>query len=182
VGGVQPRAGALLAGGENQLARQEQFACGDDRTAGGESLGQDTVVAAPGQVQAPYLAGAETEAGCAGCQDEGGVVAGASAAGLAQPGAVGEGPALRGSFAAPAAGEVEQFGGCVGDRQGEQQAVEGVVAVRVVVAYGGSHAHETGRGESGFQYQAEPGCGIRGPHLHGLCCGFQFQCVAGEQG
>lgn len=116
VGGVQPRAGVLLAWAEDRLARKQQFTGRDDRATGGQPLGQDAVVAAPGDVQAPHLPVTEAEARCAGRQDQGGVVAGPPGAGLAQPGAVGERAALRGAFAAPAAGEVEQFGGGVGDR------------------------------------------------------------------
>lgn len=180
VGAVEPRAGEILAGAEEDLARQEQFAGCDGRAAGGQAFGQDPVVAAPGEVQAPHLAAAEAEARGSGRQDQGGVGAGAPAAGLAQPGAGVERVALRGAFAAPAAGEVEQLGGGVGDRQGEHQPVERVRPYRVVVAYGGAHARQPGGCEVGFQDETETGGLVGGPDPYRKAVGLYR--VAGEQG
>lgn len=179
VAAVEPRAGVLLAGAEDHLAGKQQFAGGEGRAAGGQSFGQDPVVAAPGDVQAPHLPVAEAEARCAGRQDQGGVGAGAPAAGLAQPGAGMERMALRGAFTAPAAGEVEQFGGGIGDRQREHQTVERVRQYGVVVAYGGSHPHQPGGGEPGFQDETEAGGPVGGPDPYRGALGLHR--VGGEQ-
>ncbi len=177
---VEPRPGVLLAGAEDHLARKQQFTGGDDRATGGQPLGKDPVVAAPGDVQTPHLAAAEAEARRAGRQNQGCVVAGAPAAGITQPRAVGEGPALRGAFTAPAAGEVEQFDGGIGNWQREHQPVERVRTHRVVVADGGSHPHQPGRGEAGLQDETELGGPVGGPDPYREAVGLHR--VEGEQG
>ena len=99
---IDPRGGVRLALGQDDLARQQQLAAADGgrswpdplpwrrrllrhAQAGRHSLDPVHGVAAPGDVQAVGFAAAEGEAGNAGHQDGGRVVAGVPSAALAQP-------------------------------------------------------------------------------------------------
>ena len=84
-----------LARGQADLPGLEQLTPAEHRgvhaSALGEPLDEVLVVAAPGDVHRPHLAGAEAEAGGAHGQQQGGVVAGAPPARRPQVGAVGRG-------------------------------------------------------------------------------------------
>src|SRR5690606_10065872 len=93
--------------------------------AGHDALDVVHVVAAPGGVDGPDLAGLVAEPMLAGVQDVGRVVPGAAAPTLATVGADGEVEALWHALGGPASAEVEDLGCAVGDGEGELQLVDG---------------------------------------------------------
>ena len=125
----QPRGAVGLAGGEHHLAGGEQLAAAEQAVALGGALGVRRVVAAPGGVHGPGLAGAEGEAGGAGDHEEGGVVARPSVAGVAAVRALHPRVPLGRALLAPASGEVEQLARVRRDRQRGEDGGEVEVAV-----------------------------------------------------
>lgn len=95
----------------------------------GRALGQQAMVAAPGEVDAVRDAALEPEAGRARRQQQCRIRARASAPALAQMRAVREGVTLRRAFAQVVAGRVEQLVGVVRQREGGEHTVEQVVVV-----------------------------------------------------
>jgi hypothetical protein len=124
VRGVDPRAGVPLAGGERDLAREQQLTAAEHRRPGGQPLGVGHVVAAPGDVHRPHLAVAEAEARGACGEDQRGVRSGAAAPVLPRVHPDDERRALRGPLPAPAPGQVEQLGGHRWHREREGEAVD----------------------------------------------------------
>jgi hypothetical protein len=117
---------------EHDLTGGQQLAATEQSLAGRQPLGPGGVVAAPGRVHAPHLAGAEAEPAGAGHHQQRGVRPGAPAAAVAHHRAVVQRSALRCPFAAPAPGEVEQLGRLGCQRQRRQQGLETVVRGAVV--------------------------------------------------
>jgi hypothetical protein len=131
---VQPWADVLLAGLECDLTGKEKLTAAEDGHPRGEPLGVGAMVAAPGNVQAPDLAGPEAEPTRARRHDEGRVGAGPAAPVVAHQGAGAERPPLRHALAAVPAGQVQQLGRLGGNRKGEHQAVELVPGRRMLIA------------------------------------------------
>ncbi len=128
VGGVHEddgRRGVGLAGRQPHLPRRQRLTATEHRRVRAGTLGQPLdevlVVAAPGDVRGPHLAGPEAEAGRADDHQQGRVVTGAPPPAGAQPGAVGQRMPLRRPLAAPATGEVEHLAGAGGQRQHSPQ-------------------------------------------------------------
>ncbi len=168
VAAVHPRRGVRLAGAERDLAGQQQLAAAQQRLPGMGALGERTVIAAPRHVQAPDLAGAETEAALARDVHGGGVGAGAALAVLAQVRADGERVPLRGPFPQVAAGHVEQFRGPFRHRERQQDAGErerrGIG--RGPAGDGGPLPDQAGVGELDLQAQFQLGGDVLGDDGH----------------
>ena len=142
---VDPRGGVRLALGQGDLARQQQLAAADGgrssrrpdpprprpplpghAQAGRHPLDPVHGVAAPRDVQAVDLAVAEGEAGHAGDQDGGRVVAGVAAAAFAQPQPVADPVPLRDALGGLPPGEVEDLPDPARQREDHLQAVDDV--------------------------------------------------------
>src|SRR5680860_1744945 len=91
---VEPGTGIRLAPGQPSLARHQQLTATDPADAGVVTLGDQAVVAAPGQMDRPHLAGLEAEARGSGEEEQAGVQPGAASAVLAGMTTDGEGAAL----------------------------------------------------------------------------------------
>ena len=158
-GGDQPGRVVALARGEHDLAGAEQLAAAEQALPRRRPLGVGLVVTAPGHVGGPHLAVAEAEAGLTGDQQQGGVVAGAAVAPLAQVGALEPRTTLRGALAAPPAGEVEQLGGAGGDRERAADRAQHEVAV-AGVRDAGAQAEQALAGELDVDGDVPAGLGV----------------------
>ena len=136
---VHPGRGVGLPLGQGDLAGQQQLAAADGgqarqqplgvaahRVAGGHPLHAVHGVAAPRHVHPEHLTVAEPEPGLPGHHHGGRVVAGVTAAPLAQPQAVPQLMALRDPLGRRPAGEVEHLAGPAGQREDHVQVVDHV--------------------------------------------------------
>ena len=107
----QPGRGVRRTCAQLDLARCQQLSTAEQAVSLRRSLGVRRVVAAPRHVDRPDLTGAEPEAGRAGAEQQGRVMAGAAVAAGPLPGADRPGVALGDPLTDPATGQVEQLDG-----------------------------------------------------------------------
>ncbi len=153
---VLPGGGVGGAGGEQDLAGQQEFARAEQRDGVEGAFGEGAVVAGPGGVHGPDAPGTVAEAGGAGREQVRRVVSGAAGAVLAHAQAVGERCALRAAFAEVMAREVEEFRRVRRHRQGQVHRVEGERG-GAAVGHRGALAHQALRGEFDGEFQTEAG-------------------------
>ena len=126
VGAVDPRGGVGLSLAEGDFAGQQQFPAGKYRLTVGVAFGNAAVVAAPGGVQCPDLAGAEVESLGARGQQHRAVQTRSAPSVVAHDAADLERSALRMTFAQVSPGEVQQFCSAARDRQRQGETIDGV--------------------------------------------------------
>ena len=130
-GGEDPWGGIALAGREADLAGQQQLAGTQQPVPVVQPLRVHQVVARPTGMDSPHPAGGEAESRRSGDQHERGVQAGLALTGFAPVGADVEAAALRDPFEGVPTGQIQQFVGTGGHREGERHAFQVVRTVGV---------------------------------------------------
>jgi hypothetical protein len=164
MGEVHPRRTVGLALAEPYFAGFEQLTGAEHGVPFREPLDVLDMVAAPGDVDGPHFAGAESEAGGAG-DERARVVPGPAAAVLPGPHALPQRGALGGAFSRPPAGAVEHLPRLGRQRHQARQPVQGVGGRRGVDQLVPDAQHALG-GQLDLGPQLKPAFGVGGAYLH----------------
>ncbi|SDP80652.1 hypothetical protein SAMN04487914_14315 [Arthrobacter sp. ok909] len=129
IGGVDPGAGVAVTAAQPDFAGQEQLASAEELLAAVDPFSVVLVVSAPGRMDGPDVAMAESESGGSRVQDVCAVGTGAAFAVLAQVGAGPQRASLGDPFVVVVACEIQQLCGLRGNREGQHEIFEGVLLV-----------------------------------------------------